>query len=202
MNKYPAISVIEISSIASGILSADAMVKCSPISVLKSGTVHKGKYLVLIGGSVAAVEEAFFKGLSIAGEQVLDKVILPDVHTQVHDGIFGNRLTCSAEALGIIETSTVAAVIKSADAGVKGAHVDLVEIRLADDLGGKAFALFNGRVEQVEAAVQIAKQATTNPDFWLNDIIIPRLDKGLAQQIDNSTLFAQLDFKTLDGGEI
>ncbi|MDO9548824.1 MAG: BMC domain-containing protein, partial [Candidatus Marinimicrobia bacterium] len=77
MKKYPALALIELSNIAAGILTGDAMVKVAPISVLKAGTVHNGKYLILIGGSVASVEEAFHKGLTAGGEQVIDKVLLP-----------------------------------------------------------------------------------------------------------------------------
>ena len=36
-----------------------------------------------------------------------------------------------------METTTVAAAIHAADAGVKGAEVRLIEIRMADGLGGK-----------------------------------------------------------------
>ena len=48
MKKYPSIALLELSSIAVGIFTADAMVKRAPITVLKSGTVHNGKYLILI----------------------------------------------------------------------------------------------------------------------------------------------------------
>ena len=78
MKKYPAIALLEISGIATGIYCADVMIKCAPITVLKSGTVHNGKYLILIGGSVASVEEAFYKGLTAAKDEIIDHVFLPD----------------------------------------------------------------------------------------------------------------------------
>ena len=202
MKKYPAISLIEFSSIAVGILAGDAMVKRAPISVLKSGTVHKGKFLVLIGGSVASVEESFSEGVSIGEEQIIDKIILPDVHNQVHDAILGARKRCCDEAIGIIETSTVAATIQSADAGIKGANVNIVEIRLADDIGGKAFAIFTGKVEEVEAAINISKNAVTNPEHWIRDTIIPRLHTDMAKQIDQSTSFADVKLHYIKGGEV
>ena len=202
MNRYPAIALIEFSSIATGVFAGDAMVKRAPISVLKVGTVHEGKYLVLIGGSVASVEEAFSEGLRVGGEQVIDRVILPDVHFQVHDAILSTRKPCSGDAIGIIETKTVAATIQSADAGVKGANVNIVEIRLADDLGGKAIAIFTGRVEEVEAAVKISKEAVTHPNFWLCDTIIPRLHFDMAKQINQSTRFAGVNLDKLENGEV
>ena len=202
MKKYPAIALIEFSSIATGILAGDAMVKRAPISVLKSGTVHKGKFLVLIGGSVASVEESFSEGLSIGEEQIIDKMILPNAHIQVHDAILGARKTCCDEAIGVIETATVAATIQSADAGIKGANVNIVEIRLADDIGGKAFAIFTGKVEEVEAAINISKNAVTDPEHWIRDTIIPRLHTDMAKQIDQSTSFFKTDLNKIENSEV
>ena len=202
MRSYPAIALIEFSSIATGILAGDAMVKKAPISVLKSGTVHDWKYLILIGGSVASVEESFAEGISTGGDQILDQVILPNAHTQVHRAILGERKPFLHEALGVIETKTVAATIQSADAGIKGANVNLIEIRLADDIGGKAFAVFNGEVEDVETAVEISKNAVTNPDFWLCDTIIPKIHPGMIEQIAESTKFYSTKLKLLEGREL
>lgn len=201
MNRYPAIALIEFSSVAVGIKAGDAMVKRAPITVLKSGTVHNGKYLVFVGGSVASVSESYDAGLSVGGDLVIDRVLLADVHPQVHDAVLGARQTCSSDALGIIETSTVAAMVRATDAGVKGADVQIVEIRLADDLGGKALSIFAGRVEDVEAAVEIAKGVVTPADFWLQATLIPRLHAQMAKQIDKSTYFARAAVQKLEDGE-
>ncbi len=40
----------------------------------------------------------------------------------------------------------MAATIQAADAGVKGASVELLELRLGDGLGGKGYLLFDGTV--------------------------------------------------------
>jgi microcompartment protein CcmL/EutN len=66
----------------------------------------------------------------------------------------GARPNAESEALGIIETQTVAAILEAADAGLKAARVQLLELRLADDLGGKGYLLFDGPVAEVEAAVE------------------------------------------------
>ncbi len=203
MDRYPAIALIEFSSIAAGIKAGDAMVKRAPISVLKAGTVHNGKYLVFFGGSVASVDESFTEGCAVGKEWVIDRVFLPDVHDQVHDAaVLGARQTCSDDAIGIIETATVATTIRSADAGVKGAKVEIVEIRLADDIGGKAIAIFSGQVEAVEEAVDIARRTVTNPNFWIQHTLIPRLHAEMARQIDHSTHFARAFLNRLEGGEV
>lgn len=153
----PAIALLELDSIAIGIEAGDAMAKRSPIDVIYAGTVHPGKYLVLVGGAVGDVEEALEAGRAVGGPSILDVVLLADVHPDVVAAMRGKRLTGTGEALGIIETPTVAAIIDAADAGVKGAQVRLLELRLADGLGGKAYLLFDGTVADVEAAVAIGR---------------------------------------------
>ncbi len=202
MKKYPAIALIEYSSIATGILAGDEMLKKAPITVVKSGTVHNGKYLVLIGGSVASVEESYAKGLAIDSDNIIDSMILPNIHEQLHDSILGSRLKCTRESLGIIEASSVSTMIKATDAGVKGADVNIVEIRLADDIGGKSFTIYNGSIEEIQAAVDIAKNAITVPEHWVNETIIPNLHGDMKVQIDQTTRFAQVKLGKVRDSEI
>jgi microcompartment protein CcmL/EutN len=201
MKKYPAIALIEFSSIAMGVNAGDAMVKKAPISMLKVGTVSRGKYLVLIGGSTASVEESFKEGLNIGASAVLDKVFLPDVHAQVLNAMLGERKQVIYDSFGIIETTSIAATIEAADAGIKGAVVEIIEIRMGDALGGKAFVMMNGKVEDVEAAVEIGINAITNKALWRNKIIIPLLHKEMAKQIDITTRFALTEYRKIAGGE-
>ena len=152
----PALALIELASIAIGIEAGDAMVKRAPVEMLRAGTVHPGRYLLLVTGEVADVEEAFRAGLEVGETALLDSVMLPNVHGSVVAALRGERRGGTGDALGIVETSTVAATIEAADAGVKGAAVELLELRLADGLGGKGYLLFDGAVSDVEAAVAIA----------------------------------------------
>ena len=202
MKKYPAIALLELTGIATGLPCADKMMKRAPITVIKSGTVHNGKFLILIGGSVASVEEAYYEGIANAADQVIDRVLLPDIHPHIHDAVLGKKNACDRDAIGIIETASVAATIQSADAAIKGAEVEVVEIRLADDLGGKAFAIFTGTIEDVQIALAIAHEKTTKEEFWIRETIIPRIHFDLARQIDQSTTFSQLDLYPLEGGEV
>ncbi len=151
----PALALLELDSIAAGIEAGDAMAKRAPIDVIRAGTVHPGKYLVLVAGAVADVEEALEAGREVAASSVLDVVFLPNVDPDVVAVMRGARCQGTGEALGIIETATVAAIIEAADAGLKGAHVRLLELRLADDLGGKGYLLFDGPIAEVEAAVEL-----------------------------------------------
>jgi microcompartment protein CcmL/EutN len=185
----PALALVEFSSIAAGIQAADAMVKRAPIDVIKVGTVHNGKYLVLIGGRVADVEESLASGREVGGNAVLDYVLLPQVHPEVVETIGGTRTPEATDALGVIETTTVAAAIHAADAGIKGALVRLVEVRLADGLGGKGIVLFSGLVADVEAAVQIGTQVLERPDLLVRQVVIPQLHPGMWENVSESTWF-------------
>ncbi|MFQ6609760.1 MAG: BMC domain-containing protein [Fidelibacterota bacterium] len=200
--KYPAISIIEFAHIPAGIFSGDAMVKKAPVTVLQSGTVHNGKYVVLVGGSVASVEESYLEGLATGDRFVLDHLFLPDVHVQVHDAILGTRLPISSESLGIIETATLSAVVKAADKALKGTDISLVELRLADDIGGKGLAVFSGKIEDVSTAIDLARNSVISPENWLDDKIIPRISDEILKQVERSTHFKDSKLQFLKGGEI
>ncbi len=163
-NTAPALALLEFHSIAGGIAAGDAMVKRAPVELILSGTIQPGYYLVLVTGEVADVVEAVDAGVLIGGEFLRDRLLLPNVHPGVVAALRGERAPGAAgagasNALGIVETSTVAAGIVAADAGLKGAEVRLNQLRLGDGLGGKGLALFVGLVSDVEAAVAIGGDA-------------------------------------------
>ena len=185
----PALALVEFSSIAAGMEAADAMAKRTSIDVLRAGTVHNGKYLVLIGGQVAHVEESLASGRETGGSSILDFVFLPQVHPEVVESIGGARTPDAADALGVIETTTVAAAILAADAGIKGAKVRLVEVRLADGLGGKGVVLFSGLVSHVQTAVELGREALERPDLLVRDVIIPNVHPGMWQNVGETTWF-------------
>jgi microcompartment protein CcmL/EutN len=149
----PAIAILEFDSIAHGIAAGDAMVKRSPLDVLLAGTVHPGRYLLLAGGATAEVEEAVTAARAVGAAALIGVTFLPDVHPTVVAAIGGARQD-AGEALGVIETRTVTAVVAAADAAVKNAGVVLRELRLADGLGGKGYALIGGPLTEVEAAIE------------------------------------------------
>lgn len=170
----PSIAILEFDSIAHGIRAGDAMAKRSPLDVLRAGTVHPGRYLVLAGGLTADVEEAVLAGTATAGSSLIGCTFLPDVHPDVVAAIGGARRGAT-EALGVIETSTVTAVVEAADAGVKNAEVVLRELRLADDLGGKGYVLFGGTVSEVEAAVEQGVARIAGSSHEIAHAVIPQL---------------------------
>jgi microcompartment protein CcmL/EutN len=173
-SQAPAIGLLEFDSIAAGIVAADAMVKASPVAALYSGTVHPGRYLVLVCGDTASVEIALQRGGTAT---LIDSLFLPDVHPAVIAAITTNSeaTPTTGDALGIVEMSSAASAIVAADAGVKTAGVALLALRLADDLGGKAYCLFGGDVADVEAAVEGAVRRTEHGRRLVSATLIPQL---------------------------
>ena len=172
---YPALALLEFNSIAAGIEAGDAMIKRAPVEQLRSGTVQPGHYLVLVTGDVASVEEAVAAGQETGQAGVRDSLFLPNVHPDVVTALTSPARPQPApgDALGVIETHTVAAAILAADAGLKGAEVGLLQLRLADGLGGKGLALFKGLVADVEAAVEIGAAAAQKQ--VLRQVVIAQL---------------------------
>lgn len=198
---HPAIAVLEIDGIAAGISAADAMVKTAPIAVIKAGTVHPGHYLILVAGTVAAVQEAHEKGLKQSGNWLTDHVVLPDVHPQVVAAALGTPRQLEAEALGIIESRSVPSLLRAADAAVKATEILVARIRLADDLGGRAFVLLNGPLADIEAACEVCRDRIPH-QFFLQAEVIPRLDPTVQSLLNEGTHFTQCSHFEPEGAEI
>lgn len=180
---HPALALIEFDSIAAGIEAGDAMAKKAPIARIIAGTVQRGKYLVLVAGAVADVEESLAAGLNVGASAVLDHVYLPGVHPHVVEAIAAARRPQPIAALGVIETRTVAGAIAAADAGIKGAEVNLLEVRLADGLGGRGLVLFDGLVADVEAAVRIGTDVIAGTKALIHAVVIPQFHPEMAENL-------------------
>jgi microcompartment protein CcmL/EutN len=172
---HPAIVLLEFDSIAVGIEAGDAMAKRAPLESLHTGSVQPGKYIILAGGEVGDVEEARAAGRETGSRALVDEIYLPEVHADVVTALTGGRRPAVGDALGIIETRTVAATIGASDAGVKGAAVTLLEIHMADGLGGKGYSLFSGDLSDVEAAVEMGVSSLPQRDLLVAQVVIPRL---------------------------
>ena len=186
---FPAIALLEFSSIAVGIEAGDAMVKRAPVSLIQAGTVQPGNYLVLVSGNVASVEEAFAAGKETGHDALSDCLFLPNVHPTVVKALSGKQQAAQEDALGIVETTSVATAIKVADAGVKGAEVSLLRLRLADGLGGKGLVYFHGLVADVETAVAISTTIAQN--HLVRQTVIPRLHAELWENVNGYGRFGQ-----------
>lgn len=189
----PAIAIVEFDSIASGIFTGDAMVKSSPVGAIYAGTVHPGRYLVLVAGDTASVEVALETGRESGTGSVIDSIFLPAIHHDVVAAIVSlvDAADFDGDAAGIIETDTVASVVEAADAGVKAAAVALPAVRLADGLGGKGYAVFTGPIAEVEAALEAAVMRTEPTGHLVGHVIIAQIHAEMRQNLADDLRFNQ-----------
>jgi microcompartment protein CcmL/EutN len=154
---------LEVSSLARGVVVADAVAKRARVELLQCGPVSPGKYLVLFAGGVGETEESVAAGVAAAGDYLIDRLFLPQAHEQVlpavRAGPAGSAHAASEEPAGLVELHSVAAALRSADAACKAAGVRLQRLHLARGIGGKAWFIIRGNLESVEASVLAATQA-------------------------------------------
>ncbi len=189
LHRSPALALLEFESVAAGYLAADAMAKRAPVAHIVAGTVQPGRLLVLLSGGVAEVEEASESGRHAASGSLLDQLFLPAVHEGVVDALLGSRHPI-ADSLGIVECHSAASALHAADAGLKGAAVTLIELRLSDGLGGKGICFFTGPVSAVESAVELATAVIT-PGHFLHAVVIPQLSPDIAATLGAGSFFSQ-----------
>lgn len=158
-----ALALLEVASIARGVVVADAVAKRASIELLQCEPVSPGKYLILFSGGVAEVEESQQAGVAAAGDSLLDRLFLPQAHEQllpaIRAGSKGFVHDAAEETAGLIEVHSVAAALRSADAACKAARVRLQLLHLARGIGGKAWFILRGDLHSVEASVAAATQA-------------------------------------------
>jgi microcompartment protein CcmL/EutN len=168
------IGLIELSSIAAGFQVCDAMLKAADVELVLARTICSGKYMVLVRGEVGAVEASVAAGRGAGNFSVIDSFVIPNLHEAVFPAISGINKVEALEALGVVESFSVASLIEGADAAVKAANVQLIEVRLAMALGGKAFVTLTGDVAAVQSAVDAGAQMVAQKGMLVNRVVIPR----------------------------
>ncbi len=177
--EYRAIGLVEINSIAKGVECADEMLKTAKVELLMARPVCPGKYLAMIAGDVGAVRNSVDVGHNTAGEFIIDTFIIPNVHPAVFPAFSCATNIHTINALGIIETYSVASCIIASDAAAKCANVDLIEIRCATGLAGKSFVSLTGDVGSVQAAVDAGIEAIEEEGLIHSHVVIPYPSKDL-----------------------
>lgn len=177
------IGLIELSSIASGFGATDAMLKAADVELLLARSICSGKYMVMVRGDVAAVDAAVSAGIQGGGFGVIDSFVIPNLHESVFPALSGSNKVEALEALGVIESFSVASLIEGADAAVKTAKVELIELRLAMALGGKAFVTLTGSVAAVQSAVDAGAQVVARKGLLVNKIVIPSPSPELLREM-------------------
>ena len=168
-----AIGMVEFNSIARGIFVADQMVKISDVEIATAAPTCPGKYIAIVYGDVAAVEASVKIGERMAEEFFVDSLLIPNVDAGVFPAITGATMPQRIQAVGIIESFSLATMIVCADAVLKTAEVEAIELRLGNGLGGKSYFTFTGDVAAVKAGNDAGVAIAQEHGLLVNAEVIP-----------------------------
>ncbi len=178
------IGLIELSSVVAGMVAADTMLKAADVRLVLARSICSGKYMVLVAGDAAGVEAAVAAGCVAAHGCLIDKFVCASIHPDVIAAL--GRSTPPAAingALGVLESFNVATLLLAADAAAKSASVQLLEVRLAMALGGKAFFTMTGDVASVQDAVAVARKVIADAGMLVNAAVIPRPEPQVYREL-------------------
>jgi len=177
------IGMIELSSVAAGFQVADTMLKAGNVRLYLSRSICSGKYMVLIAGDASAVESAVAAGAEAANGCLIDRFVIASIHPDVITALGRTSVVPPDGALGVIESFNVATLLQAADASAKRAPVQLLEIRLAMALGGKAFVTMTGDVASVQDAVAAGRKIIADAGMLVNAVVISRPHPDVYREI-------------------
>lgn len=174
-----ALGLIELNSIALGYEVADKMLKAAEVELLKAHSICPGKFIVMVSGDVGAVKSSVQAGVEAGRENVVDRLVLPNLSTDIIPAITGSTMVVLEDAVGIIEFFSIASAITAADNALKAANVSLIDLRLGFAIGGKAYVTLTGDVSSVSAAVEAGALAAEDKGLLVNKVVIPRPHNAL-----------------------
>jgi microcompartment protein CcmL/EutN len=175
MDAISSIGLIELSSVATGLLVQDTMLKAGNIQLLMARSICSGKYLIVVAGDVTSVQAAVQAGGVAAGASLIERRqiarVNPAVLAAIADAVDVDHR--QLRSIGIVETFSAASIIEVADAAVKAADVALLRIHLAMALGGKGFVLMAGDVSSVQTAVAAGAKVAGEDGMLVGKAVIP-----------------------------
>ncbi len=150
--------MLDVDDVPAGWLVLDALTKEALVEVQAAGTVQPGRWLVLFTGPVEPVERSWTRGCQVAGAHLVDEVLLPWAEERMLPAILQStrRWPAPGDTLGVLQHHSSPSLLLAVDRALKGAQVELVELRVADGLGGRGLVHFWGETPDVEAALDIA----------------------------------------------
>jgi microcompartment protein CcmL/EutN len=177
------VGLIELSSIAAGFVVADTMLKAGNVRLYLSRSICSGKYMILVAGDASAVESAVAAGATAANGCLIDRFVIPSIHPDVLTALGRTTVAVPEGALGVLESFNVATLLRAADAAAKSAAVQLLDVRLAMALGGKAFVTMTGDVASVQTAVAAGRALIAESGMLVNAVVISRPHPDVYREI-------------------
>lgn len=154
-----AMASLELATIARGVVVLDAMAKRAETTIVAARTVSPGRFLIVLAGSVAEIEEAMDAALAAAAEDRIDDVIIRDPAPGLAGALASQLETALDESLLIVETAAISSTLRVADRCLKETDSKLLELRLGAGLSGKGVFTLTGALHMVEAARGVVEGA-------------------------------------------
>lgn len=180
--------MLEWTSIAQGLLAADALAKEAEVRFLALRPVTPGRYVALFTGTVEAVRRAIGRGADVGGSFVMDSLFLAHPHASLLPTVSGVAKVKITASVGIVETTSLCSTLLAADGAAKAATVQLLEIRLAMGLGGKAFFTFTGEQSDVESALHVGACLARERGQFVNAVVLPNPDAKMRDLFAEATV--------------
>ena len=174
-----AIGMVEMTTVSTGYLAADEMAKAADVEILQAEVTCPGKFVILVTGELSAVRASVDRAAGRYADKVIDTFVLGNPHESIFPAIYGTAQPEKIDALGILETYDVAALIMAA----KTAVVELIELRLAKGMCGKSYMTLTGSVSAVQAAIDRAKAEAGDKGMFLDSAVIARPSDKLMKYI-------------------
>ena len=167
------IGFLELNSIAKGVEAADIVLKTAAVQLVFARPGCPGKYNILFTGEVAAVRSSLEAGCAVGGSHVVDSCVIPRIHPQVIRAVNMTGMPDQLRAVGVMEFFSVTAAVYAADAAVKAAEVELLEVRLGTGIGGKSFVIMTGEVAAVAESVKAGVNTPNAEGMVVSSVVIP-----------------------------
>lgn len=175
------LGVVEIRSIAAGVLLADGMVKAAKVELVKAATICAGRYLIFVAGDKEAVDASvvFAKNSAwpLTGSFVISH-ISPQIPAVLKKSLPGT----AGEALGVVECRNVSSGLAAADKAVKRAAVRLLRLVSGQGIMGKSYFVMSGDVASVTEAVGAAKEFLTG-NLLIEAVVLPVPDESVIRAL-------------------
>lgn len=172
-----AIGMIEVEGVAGIIVGADAALKAAQVS-LRGWESIGGFTTLFIAGPVGDVETAMWAGAE-AARGVVDHVVTAALHQPQPEvaAFIGFPLTAGDDqghdqplALGLVETRGYGSHVATNDAMVKAAEVRIANVLTVHNR--VVCTLLTGSVDDVEQAVDTARQLLSGSEWFLGATVI------------------------------
>jgi microcompartment protein CcmL/EutN len=153
---------IETLSVPAGLVALDGLAKEAAVEVVFAGDIDPSRFLVLFCGDLSAVESALQRAIADAGTELAETLLLPRAHQGLRAALHGQLLTPTEaqqgeQAVGLLQCHTVLGTLAAVDRALKAAPVQLMRLRLANELAGQGHAGFAGDLYDVEASLEAAR---------------------------------------------